>query len=180
MKKELREIATEASSKLGWWQPWQFAEQVGPKEAAFIAAMSPQIAIELLDENESMRKQLDAIPAIVDRLISDCNTLAATVSTGKADAINDRLLLEQKERDWLTTSQETDETIASLESEVDALKIQLAEVSKVIERDDLYGVVMGCARTYAYEYSKGDVRLINAAYVRLQNNLLIAIKMINP
>lgn len=101
------------------------------------------------------------------------------IQLGKV-AVEWREKCERIERDCLTASQETDETIASLESEVDALKIQLAEVSKVIERDDLYGVVMGCARTYAYEYSKGDVRLINAAYVRLQNNLLIAIKMINP
>ena len=101
------------------------------------------------------------------------------IQLGKV-AIEWREKCERIERDCLTASQETDEKIASLESEVEALKIQLAEVQKVIERDDLYSVVMGCARTYAYEYSKGDVRLINAAYVRLQNNLLIAIKMINP
>ena len=71
MKKELREIASEASSKLGWWQPWQFAEQVGPKEAAFIAAMSPQIAIELLDENESMRRELDAMLEAAKRVLSN-------------------------------------------------------------------------------------------------------------
>ena len=71
MKKELREIAAEASSNLGWWQPWQFEEQVGPKEAAFIAAMSPQIAIELLDENESMRLELDALIEAAQRLLSN-------------------------------------------------------------------------------------------------------------
>ena len=72
MKKELRDIATEASSNLGWWQPWQFAEQVGPKEAAFIAAMSPQIAIELLDENESMRSEIDNLLEVLTRLLSMC------------------------------------------------------------------------------------------------------------
>lgn len=136
MKKELRDIATEASSNLGWWQPWQFVEQVGPKEAAFIAAMSPQIAIEILDENESMRKQLDAMPEIVDRLVVECNVLSAAVLSGKAAAINDMLRLEQKERDWLTTSQETDETIATLKQDNATMKSALLDVIKVLESDD--------------------------------------------
>ena len=95
-------------------------------------------ALRLADWHKAMalRKQLDAMPAIVDRLISDCNNLAATVSACKAAAINDMIRLEQKERDWLTTSQKTDETIATLKSDNETMKAALIEVIKVLDSDD--------------------------------------------
>lgn len=45
-------------------------------------------------------------------------------------------MIEQKERDWLTISQETDETIASLRADNDVMKAALLEVVKVLESDD--------------------------------------------
>lgn len=40
------------SKKSAWWQPWQMKEQTGTDDAEFIAAMSPEIVLELLYEIE--------------------------------------------------------------------------------------------------------------------------------
>jgi len=45
-------------------------------------------------------------------------------------------IVEQKERDWLTISQETDGTIAVLKSDNATMKAALLEVIKVLESDD--------------------------------------------
>ena len=45
-------------------------------------------------------------------------------------------MMVQKERDWLTISQETDETIATLKSDNATMKAALIEVIKVLESDD--------------------------------------------
>lgn len=45
-------------------------------------------------------------------------------------------IVEQKERDWLTISQETDEVIAALKSDNETMKAALIEVIKVLESDD--------------------------------------------
>lgn len=45
-------------------------------------------------------------------------------------------IVERKERDWLTISQEMDETIAALKSDNETMKTALIEVIKVLESDD--------------------------------------------
>ncbi len=45
-------------------------------------------------------------------------------------------IVEQKERDWLTISQETDEIIATLKADNEVMKLALLEVVKVLESDD--------------------------------------------
>lgn len=45
-------------------------------------------------------------------------------------------IVERKERDWLTISRETDETIATQKAEIETLKLALLEVIKVLESDD--------------------------------------------
>lgn len=47
----LRGLALRAK-KSSWWQPWQMKEQTGEDDAEFIAAMSPEIVLELLYEIE--------------------------------------------------------------------------------------------------------------------------------
>lgn len=47
----IRDLALR-SKKKAWWQPWQMAEQTGNDDAEFIAAMSPEIVLELLEEIE--------------------------------------------------------------------------------------------------------------------------------
>ena len=65
---------------------------------------------------------------------------------------------------------------------IDALEAEVAALTKDAESPseepvgDGYCALMGCARTYAYEYSRGDDRLITAAYVRLQNAVVAAMK----
>ena len=44
--------------------------------------------------------------------------------------------MEQKERDWLVISRETDEEIAALKSEIETLKAALVEVITVLDSDD--------------------------------------------
>lgn len=45
-------------------------------------------------------------------------------------------IVAQKERDWLTISQETDEVIATLKADNEVMKLALLEVIKVLESDD--------------------------------------------
>lgn len=45
-------------------------------------------------------------------------------------------MVEQKERDWLTISQETDEIIATLKADNEVMKLALLEVIKFLESDD--------------------------------------------
>lgn len=45
-------------------------------------------------------------------------------------------IVEKKERDWLTISQETDEVIATLKSDNETMKAALIEVIKVLDSDD--------------------------------------------
>lgn len=45
-------------------------------------------------------------------------------------------IIEQKERDWLTISQETDEVIAALKSDNEEMKAALLEVVKVFDSEN--------------------------------------------
>ena len=45
-------------------------------------------------------------------------------------------MMVQKERDWLTISQETDEIIATIKADNETMKLALLEVIKVLESDD--------------------------------------------
>jgi len=60
MIENLRKLAISANSAV-WWQPWQFSEQCGKNGSEFIAATSPQVVIELLDELNNAKAEIEQL-----------------------------------------------------------------------------------------------------------------------
>lgn len=92
----LRELALR-SKKSTWWQPWQMAEQTGNDDAEFIAALSPEIVLELLYEIErrhGMQSALLECRTRIRELGIECNKYAGEISMGKAATIALQLALE--------------------------------------------------------------------------------------
>lgn len=70
------------------------------------------------------------------RLHDEVIKLGEIATALKKSNVEWQQIVERKERDWLTISQETDEVITTLKADNEVMKLALLEVIKVLESDD--------------------------------------------
>lgn len=93
----IRELAMR-SLKGEWYQPHEMSRQIGNNDAEFIAAMSPDIVLDLVYEIERMFEIQDVLQALRTRnhqLILESNKYCAEVSRGKSATIKMGMQLDE-------------------------------------------------------------------------------------
>jgi hypothetical protein len=127
----IRELAIR-SEKKAWWQPWQFSEQVGNDDAEFIAAISPEIVLDLLHEIErrfAIQAELNALRTRTNQLISETNKYAAEISLGKSATIKMGIQLDD-------AKESINALTLALEVERDAANLYAKQVAHWIGKHD--------------------------------------------
>jgi ATP-dependent protease HslVU (ClpYQ) ATPase subunit len=125
------ELAIRSKEK-SWWQPWQFFEQVGNDDAEFIAAISPEIVLELLHEIErrfAIQAELNALRTRTNQLISESNKYCAEVSRGKSATIRMGIELDDAKESISALT-------LAIEVERDAANLYARQVAHWIEKHD--------------------------------------------
>ena len=80
-----------------WYQPYEMAKQMGGSDAEFIAAMSPEMALDLVYEIErrfAIQAELNGLRTRTHQLISESNRYAAEISLGKSATIKLSMALD--------------------------------------------------------------------------------------
>ena len=92
----IRDLAMR-SLKGEWYQPYEMAKQTGGNDAEFIAAMSPEMVLDLVYEIErrfAIQAELNALRIRTNQLISESNRYAAEISLGKSATIKLSMALD--------------------------------------------------------------------------------------